>query len=189
LEKPFTNKAYVKPLKVISVRSPKTREKLINMGVECPQIYGDPLLMFPLVYNPIIKNLSKKIGIIPHYKDKKSQNIKFLVNDLVKYKYAPKVIDIEVGCNYKKFIDEIMQCEVIISSSLYGIIMGIIYKKKTILVEFSTKVIGNLFKFNDFFDSLNIKYKVKNTFNHRILQNKININLIIVKNITTNNLI
>ena len=41
-----------------------------------------------------------------------------------------------VGENFKKLIDEINECKYIISSSLHGVIMGLIYKK-TIFLEFS----------------------------------------------------
>ena len=90
------------------------------------------------------------IGIIPHYIDKNNKNYKLLKTKLEKKEYIVKYIDIEVGNNYKKIIDKINNCKYIISSSLHGVIMGIIYKK-TIYVEFSDKVLGNGFKFEDFF--------------------------------------
>lgn len=70
------------------------------------------------------------------------------------------MIDILVGTNYKKIIDKILSCEVIISSSLRGVILGVIYKKKTVFTEFSDKVVENGFKFFDFFESLDINYNV-----------------------------
>lgn len=169
-----TNKIYKEPLKIISVRGPKTRNKLINMGIDCPEIYGDPLILFPLVYqNSVINEIQGTIGIIPHYIDQGNVNVIKLINQLGP-KYNIKIIDIVVGIDYKKFIDEILECEYIISSSLHGIIMGIVYKKKTIYVEFSNNVIGNTFKFYDFFESLNIDYKLKNEYDLNLLNNMIN---------------
>ena len=69
-----------------------------------------------------------------------------------------KIININTGEDYKTFIEDIKSCEYIISSSLHGIIMGIIYFKKVLYMKFSDKVIGGMFKFNDFFSSLEIKY-------------------------------
>lgn len=177
------NKVYQKPKKIISVRGKLTRNKLINMGIECPENYGDPLLLFPIVYNnPSIKTKKKLVGIIPHYIDKNNTNVKKLENV---FKDNCKIIDIIIpDHNYKKFIDSIQECEYIISSSLHGIIMGIIYKKKTIFVEFSEKVIGNRFKFYDFFSSLDIHYNILNIYNEKILDN-----IIQVDNSKLNNLI
>ena len=145
------------------------------MNIECPEIYGDPLILFPLLYNPSIKATPKIIGIIPHFIDLNTDTLKKLVNNLKNSGFTVKIIDIRVGTNYKPFIDAIMKCETIVSSSLHGMILGIIYRKPTILVQFSKKVIGDLFKFNDFFGSLNIEYSVKNVYDVSLLENKISV--------------
>ena len=49
------------------------------------------------------------------------------------------------------------------------------YTKKTIYIEFSNKVIGNGFKFQDFFQSININYKNKNIYNVDIMNNIIDV--------------
>ena len=55
-----SNKKICNPL-VLGVRGHLTREKLLNFSVPCPEVYGDPLLMFPLIYNPKVKNDSSII--------------------------------------------------------------------------------------------------------------------------------
>jgi len=180
------NKVLSKPKNIISVRGPKTRNKLLKMDIECPKNYGDPLILFPLVYNNL--NINKKVGkvgIIPHYTDKNSENVKLLYKNLKEH-YTVELIDIMVGTNYKKFIDQILECDYIISSALHGIMMGLVYKKKTILVEFSKNVAGELFKFNDFFESLDINYDVKNIYNIKLLNNIIQVDFNTLKNISEN---
>jgi pyruvyltransferase len=164
-----------KPKKIIAVRGPLTRNKFIKMNIECPEIYGDPLILFPLLYNPSIKLKQHTIGIIPHFIDLNTDTLNKLVSNLKNSGYTVKIIDIRVGINYKPFINAIMECERIISSSLHGMIMGIVYRKPTILVQFSNKVIGSLFKFNDFFGSLSIEYNVKNVYDVTLLENKIHV--------------
>ena len=153
------NKVYKKPKKIISVRGPKTREKLIKMGIKCPNNYGDPLILFPLIYDKFTSN-NNKIGIIPHYIDQNTKNVNVLINNLKNMGNQIIVINILVGNKFENLIDNINKCDTIISSSLHGVILGIVYGKKTIFTEFSNNVIGNKFKFYDFFESLDIKYDI-----------------------------
>lgn len=180
-----SNKKYVTPYNVISVRGPLSRKQLLKLNVECPENYGDPLILMPCVYNKKC-NVTLKfiIGIIPHYVDKNNENYKLLRKNLQNKGYIVKFIDIEIGDNYEKFIDEINCCTYIISSSLHGIIMGIIYKKQTIFVEFSNSVNGNGFKFQDFFKSIDINYKNKNIYDVNLLDNIINVDYKILQEVS-----
>lgn len=166
----------IKPKKVLAVRGPLTRQKLLSLNVECPENYGDPLILMPCIYNKYKRITNNIIGIIPHYIDKKNDNFNLLKKNLKIKGYNIKIIDIEIGKDYKNFIDNINCCKYIISSSLHGIIMGLIYKKITIFLEFSDNVIGKKFKFYDFFGSVNINYINKNIYDCNILDNPININ-------------
>lgn len=171
------SKKKVIPKNVISVRGPKTRKKLLDYNINCPENYGDPLILFPCIYP--VKNMVKNntVGIIPHYIDKKEKSVVELTNSLKKDGYKVKIISIEVRSNYKKLIDEINECEYIISSSLHGVIMGYIYLKKTIFLEFSNKVIGNQFKFYDFFESINKgNYHENKIYTSNVLKNYIDTN-------------
>lgn len=166
---------YNKPHKVIAVRGPLTRNKLIENNIQCPENYGDPLILMPCIYDKYLTINEDIIGIIPHYIDKGNNNVMILKKNLEENGYKTKIIDIETGNNYSKIIDEINHCKYIISSSLHGIIMGIVYKRKTCFLEFSNNVVGDQFKFNDFFQSININFKYKHLCNSEILNNYINL--------------
>ena len=177
------SRKFCNPLNVIAVRGPLSRKKLLDMRVECPENYGDPLLLMPCIYNKQKKAEEKTVGIIPHYIDKTSKNYLQLKENLESNGYTVKFIDIVVGANYEKIIDEINSCEYIISSSLHGTMMGIVYKKKTIFTEFSKNVIGNGFKFDDFFKSVNTTYEKKNIYDISLLDNVIDIDYEYLKNV------
>ena len=137
-----------KPLKVLAVRGPKSREKLLDMGIACPEIYGDPVLLLPKIYAP---NIEKKylLGVIPHVLDKESEWIKHNCDDNPEI----KVIDLAKG-DVWDVVDDILSCGKIASSSLHGIITADAYGIPSVWVEFSDKVEGNGFKFLDYFESV-----------------------------------
>jgi pyruvyltransferase len=136
----------MEPRKIYAVRGPLTRKLIIDQGIDCPKIYGDPALLYPLFYKPNIKK-KYKMGIVPHFTD---QN-----NPLLDYfkKYSDiLIINILSGIN--EVVDEICSCEMIASSSLHGIIAADAYGVPSIWVEFSDNVRGSGFKFYDYFESV-----------------------------------
>jgi pyruvyltransferase len=138
----------VKPKKVFAVRGPMTRKLLLDQEIDCPEIYGDPALLFPRFYNPHIEK-KYKVGIVPHYVDSKSNWIKSLNSDEVKI--------IDICSDTHSFIDSIKECECIISSSLHGIIASDAYGIPNIWAKMSERVGGNGFKFRDYFASVGRK--------------------------------
>ena len=97
LFKSNTNKKKASPT-VISVRGPKTRNKLLDMNINCPTNYGDPLILFPCIYNKNKKKKNSKliIGIIPQYVDFNNKNVNNLIRNLNNTNYITKKINILV---------------------------------------------------------------------------------------------
>lgn len=120
-------------MRFISVRGPLTRFQI--KGADVPKNYGDPALLLPLIYNPKIEK-KKKTGLVPHYVDKK---------------YFPKDQIIDIEQDYKTFVDQILECDEIISSSLHGIIIAEAYGIKTKWVMYGDKIEGGEFKYQDYF--------------------------------------
>lgn len=144
-----------KPLKVTAVRGPLTRDFLLKKGVDCPEIYGDPALLLSRFYQP--KELIKKyrMGIIPHYVDK---NHPFL--DVYRKADDILVLDVQKYGSFKSFINNLCSCQFIASSSLHGLIISDSYSIPNVWVQFSDKIIGGRFKFEDYF--LSVKRPLNN---------------------------
>ena len=142
------NEKVIVPSKIHAVRGPKTREIYLKNKIECPEVFGDPALLFPLIYNPqIIKKY--KFGIIPHYYDYKNPWI-----ELMRKRRDVLIIDLMVRTDYKKVINQILQCEKILSSSLHGIIISDAYQIPNRQIQLSDKVVGSEFKFADYYLSV-----------------------------------
>lgn len=138
------------PKKVCAVRGALTRKYLLDRGVDCPPVYGDPALLLPLVYHPQKSEKIYTIGIIPHITDLANEN----VCNLLSQSENVKLIKL---CGYEHWydiIDEINQCAFIISSSLHGIIISDAYNVPNVWVEFSDNVVGKGFKFRDYYSSV-----------------------------------
>ena len=138
------------PKKILAVRGPLTREILVRHDIACPEIFGDPVLLFPRFYHPKITK-KYKLGIIPHEIDRDNDWLKSIeTNDT-------KIIDVtQPGIG---FIDQVLECEKIASSSLHGLIVADAYGIPSSWIELSDKVIGNGFKFRDYFSSTQRKDK------------------------------
>jgi hypothetical protein len=130
-----------------SVRGPLTRKRLIEIGCYCPPTYGDPGLLLPLYYNPIITK-KYKLGIIPHHihYDK--------INEMYQNSEEIKVINL-INKNIELVIDDILSCQKTISSSLHGIIVSDAYNIPNIWVKFDNRIKGDDTKFHDYFKSIN----------------------------------
>lgn len=141
------------PKRVLAVRGPLTRKKLLDQGIACPEIYGDPALLLPEVYPIANQKIKYKLGIIPHFLDKNNIELKKFADNL-----DIKIIDIQ---NKKplKVIDEMLQCEKIISSSLHGIIISDAYHIPSVWTQFSKPIGDDNFKFLDYFASVGRKDK------------------------------
>jgi len=133
-----------RPKKIYAVRGPLTRKILINQGIECPEIYGDPALLYPMFYKPHIQK-KYSLGIIPHSAEKNIFWSKYMDQD---------VLIIDIGSGINNVVDSICSCECIASSSLHGIIAADAYSIPSIWIKISDRVIGDGFKFMDYFASV-----------------------------------
>lgn len=126
-------------LRVHAVRGPLTAEVLREHGVECPGIYGDPALLLPRYYKPnITKN--KGITVMRHYRDD----------------WFPHGADHVLSVTDDPFfvIDMIASSEILVTSTLHGLITAEAYGVPVVLLRNSKHVeIEPQFKYADYFAS------------------------------------
>lgn len=107
---------YFQVLDIRAVRGPITRCILQSFGYDCPDNYGDPGVLLPLIYDPR-QNMSviakKRVCLICHFRTK----------CVIPSGLTVDIIDIKTE-NYGQFVDKIVQYEKVISSSLHGIILA-----------------------------------------------------------------
>jgi len=133
-------------LNILALRGPLTRKHLENYGVEIENkiVYGDPALLLRLIYSP--EKLEKtKEGIVPHYTD-----LKWAKKAFKKRVERGEVKIIDPRLPIEEFINELVSCEYIFSSSLHGLIIADAYNIPNERVIFGNKLIGGDFKFNDY---------------------------------------
>ena len=128
-------------VRFLAVRGRMTRESILadNPNVLVPEVYGDPGILMPLIYESKVKK-EFELGLIPHYIDK----VRF-------GKYSRKIKVIDVFDNPLRTIDNINRCELIISTSMHGVIVAESYGVPAVWLQVSDRILGGEFKFNDYF--------------------------------------
>lgn len=137
-----------KPLKICAVRGPLTRARLIDQGFECPEVYGDPALLYPRYYKPSSER-KFRLGIMPHYIDRDAATLNGLKESDVLFINALDPVN--------KVVKEVNSCERIASSSLHGLIIADAYGVPSVWIKLSDRVLGWGFKFADYFSSVKRK--------------------------------
>lgn len=140
--------------KYFAVRGPITAQLVKESGAEhLPQAFGDPALLLPRYYHPIVKK-THKLGIVDHLVFG-SQPVSGDVRSISLARVGYKEIE--------EFIDEMLSCEKIISTSLHGVIIAAAYG---IPVQYGVRsrsikpISGDGMKFDDFFLSIKEKPQV-----------------------------
>jgi hypothetical protein len=133
------------------VRGPITRQQILNLGGECLENYGDPGLLISLIANEQTKKF--KVGITPHIVDYHYIKEKFLNGNVINLKTVDPI----------ETAKKISECEMIVSSSLHGIIAAHSYGIPAAWVNSENKLKGGDVKFYDYFASVGIDNPQKST--------------------------
>ncbi len=133
------------PARILAVRGPLTRDRLVELGATNTGFYGDPAILVPKFISVQRQPERFKIGLIPHYVDKQ------YIEECAIWKSSSRLIcDVETA-DIQKFINEVTSCDVVVSSSLHGIILSEAFGVPAIWAVLDDRVIGNGFKFYDYY--------------------------------------
>lgn len=137
------------PKDICAVRGPLSRKLILDQGIKCPDVYGDPLLLLSKYYKPKISQ-DYSIGIISHASD-------YHYSVIQKLALNSEVLIIDTKrLSVKEVADSICRCERILSSSLHGIILADSYQIPSGWIKNSARSSDQNFKFHDYFASLGI---------------------------------
>lgn len=140
----FFQKSWYRKLDIRAVRGPMSRAYLMKLGHKCPEVYGDPAILMPLIYSDLTgggKGKKYDISIIPQ----------LVTEQGIREKY-PDANIISMNTNdYKSVIDQIVQSKLIISSSLHGVILADSYGVPSVWYRGLGKDID--FKYKDYYAS------------------------------------
>ena len=112
----FCQKLSHRKLDIRAVRGPLTKKVLEDYGHHCPAVFGDPAILMPLIYNPNIEKKRHALVIPQFIKEKEFRD------------NHPDIHMVSMNTrDYKYVIDEIVASEIVITSSLHGIILAETY--------------------------------------------------------------
>ena len=137
----FFQRSWYRKLDIRAVRGPLSRNYLMKLGHQCPEVYGDPAILMPFIYTGTSSDKLYDVSIIPQLVTEKKIREKF-----------PEAHIISMNTNdYKGVINQILQSNLIISSSLHGVILADSYGVPSVWYRGLGKDID--FKYMDYYAS------------------------------------
>jgi pyruvyltransferase len=131
--------------RILAVRGELTRNKI---GAPKDTVLGDPGLLVSR-FLTIRQKKRYKLGIIPHYVDKEDKRIGRICQN-----YNRDVLFINIQSDPLDVVQNIDKCELILSSSLHGLVFADSLGIPNIWMVLSDQVSGKGFKFRDYNSAL-----------------------------------
>lgn len=143
-----SDQAIVTPrARLCAVRGPLTATRWL--GAQALPL-GDPLLLL----EPTGVAKRYRLGIVPHYVDFDNAGL---------YEFAQResgVTVIDVCARANEVLDRIESCELLLSSSLHGLVVADALGIPNLWTVFSTKIVGGHFKFEDYYAAVGVLHQM-----------------------------
>ena len=137
-----------RPRAVVAARGPLTCQELQRIGVPAPSAIGDPGALIGDLYPQPKQPEPNLVAIIPHYAD--------LAHPYVEAAREQRALIINPLTPLRDYLDALSMAEVIITSSLHGVVFAHALGRPAAWIELSDQVIGGGFKFRDYFASVGL---------------------------------
>lgn len=122
----------------LAVRGPLTRSAIDEAHV--PQVYGDPGLLLPLVYDPDVE-VVHDVGVVPHFVD---------VQESLRRNQG--MLQISTKQHWRTIVRQIKSCRRIVATSLHGIVAAEAYGIPVMWhASYTGKLTSTNLKFQDYF--------------------------------------
>lgn len=134
------------PKRVSAVRGKLTRKRLLELGIQCPEVYGDPALLLPEIYFPK-PDKQYEFAWIPHKRDKRSPEFAHRIHPK---EHLPPA-----------YLKDMLRCEYVISSSLHGCIVADAYGLPNAWIYFDDDGLkeSEYFKYKDYYSAVDLEAK------------------------------
>ncbi len=129
--------------RITAVRGPLTRNHLLTQGIDCPEIYGDPALLLPLIHTPHFEKKTK-LAVMPHRLDA----------GLYEQAQREGLPVISVQDDPLHVVESIAACDMLVTSSLHGLIASDAYGiPAALLLNRAFLEVRPEFKYHDYLQS------------------------------------
>lgn len=141
-----------RPKEIFALRGKLTAKHIDRSWMKNGVAFGDPGLLISEVYTPnSLKSIDdKKVAIVPHYKEKN-------VGRRLAEQNARDFVFLDIQGDSKSFVEQLVNCSAVLSSSLHGIVLADAFEIPATWVDFGNPPAGQGFKFLDYFSAVNRK--------------------------------
>lgn len=140
------NTSNIKNIHFCAVRGHISRDRLGNPDI----VTGDPGLLANIVYKRSSQR-SEKIGVVVHYVDEDQLVVQRMKKD-------DRFIMIDPIDSPQNVVKKITECQLILSSSLHGLVFADSFGIPNAHIRLSDKVVGGNYKFRDYYSAIGITY-------------------------------
>lgn len=144
------NHKLIRPCRFYALRGELTRQALSDIqGKEISCVLADPGLLASLLVEPQKKKYS--VGIIPHFSHADDAMFKKMIE------YYKDSVLIDVKAEPHVVLEMISQCEVVLSTSLHGLIISDSFGIPNLWCECDKSIFGGEYKFRDYYSSYGLE--------------------------------